>query len=124
MLMMPNIVSTPIRSNSFKSASATVIFTQKLPDNGVECIRLLCVTEVARVANHLQPGTRRYFIPQWGYLILCSPDQERRHSQIAQHGTRVRFGKRYGGEFVTGRSNLRHNRNRLAQKLIGGRAAQ
>ena len=30
MLMIPKTVSTPIRSNSFKSASATVIFTHWL----------------------------------------------------------------------------------------------
>src|SRR5205809_75055 len=100
MLMMPKTVSTPIRSSSFSRALATVIFTQKLPDNRVEQLGLLRVAQMPRVRNRRQPRALGDIPPQWSDRVLHAPDQQRRHAQISQNLTRVRLGERDRGKLV------------------------
>src|SRR5437867_9035406 len=111
MLIIPNTVSTPIRSSSFNSASATVIFTEKLPDDGVEYFRLLGVAEMTRIGDNLQTRSLRYFAPHWRYLILGAPDQQRRHPQRPNNIAGVVVGEGRSGEFITCRATFGHDRD-------------
>src|SRR2546422_11755493 len=58
-----------------KLCSLQPYILQKSSYDLVKLLRLLRVTQMTSLGNHLQPRSGRHFIPHWGYLILGAPDQ-------------------------------------------------
>src|SRR5438034_584090 len=136
MLIIPKIVSTPILSSSFKSASATVILLvignlllqqkrrKKIAQDRVESFRLFRIAEVAGVLNDLEPRACGYFIPQRRYLILGAPDQQRWDVEVAKYVACVRPGKCLRGKLVSERPNFGHDGYSFADYGLRRRSRQ